>query len=76
MTKFWLGEKNFLQRKTLPDEIFSDKVILFPESVATPSKIYTVINFYAKAFKRFPEKLFRVYRGFGFHCSNYVPSKF
>ena len=33
----------------------------------TPSKIHTVINFYAKTLKRFPEKYFRGYCGFGFH---------
>ena len=57
MTKFWLGEENFPPRKILPDKIFIDKVIVFPKSVVTPSKIRTVINFYAKSLKRFPEKL-------------------
>ena len=60
MTKFWLGEENFPRRKVLPDKIFIDKIIVFPKSVVTPSKIRTVNNFYAKALKRFPEKCFRV----------------
>ena len=49
MTKFWLGDKNFARRKILPDEIFPDKVVVFPKSVVTSSKIRTVINFSAKA---------------------------
>ena len=69
MTKFWLGEENFPPRKILPDKILIDKVIVFPKSVVTPSKIRTVINFYAKSLKRFPEKLFGVNRGFSFHWS-------
>ena len=69
MTKFWRGEENFPPRKILPDKIFIDKVIVFPKSVVTPSKIRTVINFYAKSLKRFPEKLFGVYRGFSFYWS-------
>ena len=28
VTKYWLGDKNFHQRKLLPDEIFRDKVYL------------------------------------------------
>ena len=60
----------------LPNEIFPDKVIAFPKSVVTPSKIGTVINFYEKALKRFPEKHFHGYDGFGFHWSNYILSKF
>ena len=40
------------------------------------SEIPTVVNFYAKALKRFPEKYFRGYCGFGFHWSNYILSKF
>ena len=76
MTKFWLDEKKFPRQKILPDEIFPHEVLVFPKSVVTPSKICTVINFYAKALKRFPEKRFRVYRGFSFHWSNYVLSKF
>ena len=67
MTKFWLGEENFPRQKILANEIFPDKVIVFPKSVVTPSKIRTVTNFYDKVLKRFPEKCFRVYRGFGFH---------
>ena len=51
VTKFWLGDE-------LPDEIFPDKVIVFPKSVVTPSKIRTVINFYAEALKRFPKNIF------------------
>ena len=39
-------------------------VIVFMKSVATSSKIRTVINFYAKA-KCFPEKYFRRYLGIG-----------
>ena len=29
---YWLGDKNFLQRKIFPDEIFPDKVYLTFES--------------------------------------------
>ena len=75
MTKFWLGQEKFPRQKILPDEIFSDKVIVFPKSVVTLSKIRSVINFYAKALKRFPEKRFCVYRGFSFHWSDYILSK-
>ena len=78
MREFWLGEENFPQQNILPDKIFPNKVfvfvkifpdmvIFFPKSVVTPSKTGTVINFYAKALKRIPEKRFRVYRGFSFH---------
>ena len=63
MTKFWLGQENFAQS-------------VFPKSDVTPSKIHTVINFYTKAFKRFPEKRFRVYRRIGFLRSNYILLKF
>ena len=45
-------------RKIFPDEIFPDKVIVFPKSVVTPSKIRTAINFCAKALKRFRESVF------------------
>ena len=51
MTKFWLGEENFPRQKILPNEIFPDKVIVFPKSVVTSSKIRTVISFYANALK-------------------------
>ena len=70
MTKFWLGGQNFPRLKIFSDEIFPYKVIVFPKFVVTPSKIGTVINFYANALKRFPEKRFCVYRGFSFHWSN------
>ena len=69
MTEFWLGEENFPRQKVLPDEIFPDKVIVFPNSVVTASKIRTVINFYVKALKRFPQNRFGVYRGFSCHWS-------
>ena len=49
MTKFWQVEENFPQYKILPGEILPDKSIVFPKSLVTPSKIRTVINFYAKA---------------------------
>ena len=49
MTKFWQVEENFPQYKILPNEIFPDKSIVFLKSLVTPSKIRTVINFYAKA---------------------------
>ena len=51
-------------------------IIIFKKSVVTPSKIHTVISFYAKALKCLPEKYFRKYWGFGFHWSNYILSKF
>ena len=76
MTKFWLGEENFLWQKFLPHQIFPEKVIVFPKSAVTPSKILTVINFYGKVFKRLPEKHFHVHRGFSFHWSNYILSTF
>ena len=57
--------------KIFPDEKFcptkvllDDKVIVFPESVVTASNVRTVINFYAKILKCFPEKYFRIYSGF------------
>ena len=65
------SEENFPRQEIFPDEIFPEKVIVFPKSVMTPSKIRTVINFYAKALKRFPGRCFRVSRGFSFHWSNY-----
>ena len=41
-TKFWLGgdfpDEKFCPRKVLPDEIFPDKVVVFPKSVVTPQK--------------------------------------
>ena len=58
MTKFWLGEEIFPRQKILANEIFPDKVIVFPKSVVTPSKIRTAINFCAKALKRFRESVF------------------
>ena len=64
---FWLGEENFPDKKFWRTKFSPDKVIVFPKSVVTPSKIRTVTNFYDKLLKRFPEKCFRVYRGFGFH---------
>ena len=66
--KIFVGEKwrNF----GLVSKIFPEKVIVSPKSVVT-SKMRTVINFYAKALKHFPEKRFRVYRGFSFHWSNF-----
>ena len=76
MTKFCVRDENLLRRKIFPDKIFPDKVIAFPKSAVTPSKIYTVINYCAKALKHFHEKYFRGYCGFGFHCSNYTLSKF
>ena len=75
MTKIF-PDKKVCATKVLPDEIFPDKVIVFPKSVVTPSKIGTVINIYAKALRPFPEKYFRGYRGFGFYWSNYILSKF
>ena len=76
MTKFWLGEKNFPWQNALSDEIFPEKVIAFPKSAVTASKILTVINFYGKIFKRLSEKRFHVYRGFSLHWSNYILSTF
>ena len=76
MTKFWLGEKNFPWQNALSDEIFPEKVIAFPKSAVTASKIRTVINFYGKIFKRLSEKRFHVYRGFSLHWSNYILSTF
>ena len=46
------------------------------KSVVTSPKIRTVINFYAKAIKRFSEKHFCGYCWFGFHWSNYILLKF
>ena len=60
ITKFWLGEENFSRQKISPEKIFSGRVIVFPKSVGTPSKICTVISFYVNPLKRFPEKCFRV----------------
>ena len=57
-------------------EITFFHTILFPKSVLTPSKIRTVISFYAKALKRFPGKLFRGFREFGFHWLSYFFSEF
>ena len=51
-------------------------IIAYMKSVVASSKIRTVINFYAKTIKRFPEKYCHGYCGFGFHCSNYILSKF
>ena len=56
--KWQLGEENFPRQKILSDKVFPDRVIVSPKSVVTPSKIRTVINFYAKALKRFPESVF------------------
>ena len=56
--KWRLGEEYFARQKILPDKVFPDKVIVSPKSVVTPSKIRTVINFFAKALKRFPESVF------------------
>ena len=69
-TKIILNSRGFVIEVT-----FFHKII-FPKSVVTPSKIRSVINFYAKALKRFPEKHSRGYRGFGFHRLNYFLSKF
>ena len=44
--------------------------------VVTSSKIRTVINFYAKAIKRFPKRNFHGYCRFGYHWPNYILSKF
>ena len=41
-------------------------IIVFMKSVATSSKIRTVISFHAKALKRFPEKNLRGYCGLAF----------
>ena len=46
------------------------------KSVVTSSKMRTVINFYAKTIKGFPEKYFHGYWGFGFDWSYYILSKF
>ena len=70
MTKILLNSRGFVIEVT----IFH--TIIFPKSVVTPSKIRSVINFYEKALKRFPEKYFCGYRGFGFHRLNYFLSKF
>ena len=59
-------KEKFCPPKVLSDEIFSDKVIVFPKSAVTPSKMRTGINFFAKALKGFPEKYFCRYRGFAF----------
>ena len=67
MTKFWLGEEKFLRQKILSEEILLDTVIAFSK---------TVINCYAKVLYRFLETRFRVCRGFTFHWSKYIPSKF
>ena len=42
------------------------RIIIFMKSVATSSKIRTVISFYAKALKCFPEKNLRGYCGLAF----------
>ena len=76
ITKFWQSEENFSRQKILPEEIFPGRVIVFPKSVETPSKIHTVINFYVNPLKRFPKKRFRVYPGLSFHWSYYILSKF
>ena len=57
-------------------EVIFFHTIIFQKSAVTPSKIRSVMNFNAKALKRFPEKYFRGYRGFGFHWLNYFLSKF
>ena len=46
----------------------------FPESIVMPSKIRSIVNFYAKALQRFPEKYLWEYCGFGFHWSNFILS--
>ena len=51
-------------------------IIVSMKSVVTSSKIRTVINFYAKAIKRFPKRNFHVYWRFGYHWPNYILSKF
>ena len=51
VTKFWLGDE-------LPDEIFPDKVIVFPKSVATPSKNTHCYQFLCRCLKAFPLKTF------------------
>ena len=72
-----LGEENFAWEKILSDEFCLQwSNLFFPKSDVTPSKTRTVINFYTKALKPFLEKHFRVYRGLGFHWSNYILSKF
>ena len=55
---FWLGEENFPDKKFWRTKFSPDKVIVFPKSVVTPSKIRTAINFCAKALKRFRESVF------------------
>ena len=42
MTKFWLGEENFPRQKFLPHQIFPEKVIVFPKSAVTPSKMVLI----------------------------------
>ena len=66
MTKILLNSRHFL----IEDSFFH--IIVFPKSVATPSHIRSVINFYTNALKRSPEKYFRGYCGFGFQWSNYT----
>ena len=49
MITFWQSEEGFPERKIFPNEIFPNKLIVFPKSVVTLSKKRTVISLYAKA---------------------------
>ena len=76
MTKFWLGEENFPRQKILANEIFPDKVIVFPKSVVTPSKIRTVISFYANALKLSLKSVFTYIVDLAFIGQSFILSKF
>ena len=70
MTKVLLNSRGFVIELTF------FHVIIFLKSILTPSKIRGVTSFYAKALKRFPEKYFSGFRGFGSHWLSYFLSKF
>ena len=83
--KIFVTEKwrNFgKMRKSFPDKKscqtkFCPIRFLFSGNLLWRRQKYVLLSiFYAKALKRFPEKRFRVYRGFSFHWSNYILSKF
>ena len=70
MQKFLLNSQSFVYEVTFLH------TIIFPKSVLTSSKIRTAISFYAKALKRFPEKIFSGFRGFGFHWLSFSSQNF
>ena len=64
---FHLWPNILLNSRDFVIEVTFLHIVAFLKSVVTPSKIHTVISFYAKALKYLLEKYFRRYCEFGFH---------